>query len=109
MDQALLGIIALGAVVWLAIFGAAKFSKPKTAGLRAAARQEAIDLLLDAHVAQVANQEVREPPLPTMSLYEALKQQVATYRIKRDAEGRFAATSSSASSSRQSKAARERA
>ena len=110
MDQALWWLIALGAVVWVAIFAAAKMSATKTAGLRAAARREAMEMLLNAQMEQVAEDEAREPPLPSLSLLETLRQQVATFRIKRDAEGRFGAvTSPGLSSSRQSKAEREKA
>lgn len=108
MDQAALPLIALGAVVWLAIFGAAKLSARKTAGLRTAARNEAMESLFEAQIAHVGAEEERQPPLPTLSLYEALKRQAATFKVNRDDQGRFT-TSSSASYVRQRPAERERA
>jgi hypothetical protein len=104
MSEALLMLAALGAIVWLAIFTAAKASIGPVAALKASAYHRALDRALDAEIAEAAANEEREPPLPTMSLREALEAEMVRQKLKRalakrDAEGRLT-TSSNASGAR---------
>jgi hypothetical protein len=97
MDEMVIALFCLAAAVWVVIFTAVRVTASKTAALRTTARQEAAAAQLEAWLAHVEAQEANEPPLPTLSLYEALKLR---------AEGRLA-TSSNVSSARRNKVGHE--